>query len=365
MSRHDERAHRMDMSLPQTIPGITPNWLTQALAVRYPGVRVERIEIKDVIKGTSTKIRVALEYAGNLREVCPPHSLIVKGGFEAHSQWMAGMYMNEMRFYRDIRPYIDMNTPACYYAGSNPQSYQSIVILEDLKTKNVVFQDPLVPSRYDQVARRLEAMARYHAQTWDSPEFAPGGKFDWITTRYEGFGKIFIARYLEPERWNHFMHQPRGAAVSVRLHDRDWMAHALHMLEEQHDHMPRCVIHGDTHLGNLYLETDGTPGFLDAQCCRAPWVMDVNYHIIAACDVPDRRMWETSLLAHYLDALRQNGIDAPNFQEAWEAYKRETANGYFIFVINESHFQTEAVNTAIAARFGAAALDFDLIGLLS
>ena len=51
---------------------------------------------------------------------------------------------------------------------------------------------------------------------------------------------------------------------------------------------------------------------------------------------------------------------------SWEADRRETAYGYFIFVINESRFQTEAVNTAEAARFGAAALDHaDTVRLLS
>jgi aminoglycoside phosphotransferase (APT) family kinase protein len=160
------------------------------------------------------------------------------------------------------------------------------------------------------------------------------------------------------------MRQPRGAAVSVRLHDRDWMAGALEKLEQYHKQFPACLIHGDTHLGNLYLEADGTPGFFDAQVCRGPWQMEVNYHLIVACDIADRRTWEGPLIARYLEQLKQNGVAAPNFEEAWETYRRETAYGYFIFVINESIFQSESVNTAEAARFGAAALDHGTIGLL-
>ena len=352
------------MQLPLQPQDITPAWLTEALRVHHPGAAVAAVEIKDIIRGTSTKIRVRVCYeAGGDAGLTP--TLIVKGGFEEHSQWMAGMYADEVRFYRDVRPFVDMNTPACYFAGSDPSSHQSIVILEDLRAKGVTFQDPLVPSSYEQIARRLDAMARYHAQTWDSPEFRPGGRFAWMTTRYQGFGKSFIARYLEPERWQYFMRQPRGAAVSVRLHDRDWMAGALAKLEEYHKAWPPCVIHGDTHLGNLYLEADDTPGFLDAQTCRAPWQMEVNYHLIVACDIADRRQWEPALIARYLEKLKSYGVDAPRFEDAWEAYRRETAYGYFIFVINESHFQTEAVNTAEAARFGAAALDHGTIELLS
>jgi hypothetical protein len=353
------------LGLPLRPAEITAAWLTEALRARHPGVTVTRAEIRDVISGTSTKFRVAVEYAPEGGAASLPSSLIVKGGFEDHSPWMAGMYADEVKFYRDIRPHIAMNTPACYFAGSDPSSHQSIVILEDLKLRDVTFQNPLVPSTYEQLARRLDAMALYHAQTWNSGEFAAGGRLAHITTRYQGYGKYFHERYLEPERWAHFMRSPRGAAVSVRLHDRDWMRGALDKLEQYHKQFPPCIIHGDTHLGNLYLEKDGTPGFLDAQICRAPWQMEVNYHLIVACDIADRRLWEPALIARYLEALKRHGVDAPCFEAAWEAYRRETAYGYFIFVINENFFQTESVNTAEAARFGAAALDHGTIGLLS
>jgi hypothetical protein len=355
----------MDMRLPLTPQEITAGWLSEALQFRHPGLTVKSVDVVDIINGTSTKIRVAVTYGAGGQIAGLPPTLIVKGGFEAHSQWMAKMYADEVRFYRDVKPYIDMNTPACFYAGSDPETHQSVVILEDLKPKGVTFLDPLQPCSYEQIARRLDAMARYHAQTWDSPDFNPGGRFDWMTTRYQGFGKQFIARYLEPDCWNHFMREPRGAAVSVRLHDRDWMKGALEKLEDYHKAMPPVVIHGDTHLGNLYLEADGTPGFLDAQTCKAPWQMEVNYHLIVACDIADRKSWEPALIARYLEKLKTYGVDAPCFEMAWESYRRETAYGYFIFVINESYFQTEAVNTAEAARFGAAALDHDTIRLLS
>lgn len=351
--------------LPLTPEQITREWLSEALQEQFPGVEVTGAEVRDVINGTSTKIRVGLEYNRAGQEQGLPPTLIVKGGFESHSQWMAGMYRDEMRFYRDVKPHLTMNTPACFYAGTDPDSYQSIVILEDLRAKGVEWQHPQRPSSYQQIARRLEAMAVYHAQTWNSPEFAPGGHFDWLQTRYQGFGKIFFNRYLEPERWDHFCASPRGAAVSVRLHDRDWMARAFANLEVFEATQPQCVIHGDTHLGNLYLEPDGTPGFLDAQTCKACWAQEVNYHILIAADLADRRDWERPLLAHYLDHLDRNGVTPPSFAEAWEAFRRATAYSYFVFIINENNFQTEAVNTAEAARCAMAAIDHGTIELLA
>jgi aminoglycoside phosphotransferase (APT) family kinase protein len=153
--------------------------------------------------------------------------------------------------------------------------------------------------------------------------------------------------------------------VAQRLQDRDWMQHALVKLGEYHRGWPVCLCHGDTHLGNLYEEADGTPGFFDAQVAKGPWQLEVTYHLVGALDVPDRREHERTLLQHYLDELRTHGIKPPTFREAWEAHRREIAYGLFIFLINETRFQTEAVNTAYAVRFGTAAIDHDTHGLLA
>jgi hypothetical protein len=124
------------------------------------------------------------------------------------------------------------------------------------------------------------------------------------------------------------------------------------------------MIHGDTHLGNLYIEADGTPGFFDAQVARTAWHHEVSYHIVCAADLADRAQWERPLLEHYLAELRATGVDAPAFDAAWLDYRRSITWGLFIFLTNEVRFQTESVNTAYAARFSQAALDHDLRTLL-
>jgi hypothetical protein len=353
-----------DMALPLETGGITAAWLEAALRFRYPELGLQSVQIEDVILGTSTKIRARPGYVPG-RSAGLPETLIVKGGFESHSPSMKEMYVNEIRAYRDVLPFVEMNAPACYYAGSDPGSHQSIVIMEDLKPKGVVFLHAQRPQSPAQVAQRLKAMARYHAQTWNSPDFAPGQRWDFITGRHEDWSVIYQDRYLVPEVWRHYMESPRGAAVSIRLHDGEWMRGALRALGRYHQQFQPCLIHGDTHLGNLYEEADGEPGFFDMQVARAPWFTEVTYHIVAALDIADRPKAEETLLRHYLDALKQQGIAAPTFAQAWDAYRREIAYGLFIFLINETRFQTEAINTAYAARFGAAALQHGTIELLS
>src|SRR6218665_1346121 len=117
--------------LPLVAEEITAEWLTEVLQEHHAGVEVETAQVRDIINGTSTKIRVALTYNEKGRAMGLPDTMIVKGGFESHSEWMAGMYRDEVRFYRDVKPYLTINTPACYYAASDPTSHQPILMLEN------------------------------------------------------------------------------------------------------------------------------------------------------------------------------------------------------------------------------------------
>ncbi|ATI80689.1 phosphotransferase family protein [Sphingobium yanoikuyae] len=351
------------LPLPLTVEAIDIDWLTRALGQQLPHISVTDARVEDVMLGTSTKIRVRIKTVGEGADQLPD-TLIVKGGFEEHSPKMAAMYANEARFYSDIQPFVPMPSPRCFFAGSDRSSHQSIVIMEDLRRPGVTFCDGLKPQTYDQIARRIETMAAYHAATWESPLFEPGGRWADIHSRFETWGLEYMRRYLIADVWAHYMASPRGAAVSTRLHDREWMERALINIGEVQHRQPKCLIHGDTHLGNLYIMEDGTPGYFDAQVARTAWHHEVSYHIVCAADLADRAAWERPLLDHYLLALERAGGPLLDRNQAWHDYRCSIVWGLFIFLTNEVRFQTETVNTAYAARFGQAALDHDLPALI-
>jgi aminoglycoside phosphotransferase (APT) family kinase protein len=178
-------------------------------------------------------------------------------------------------------------------------------------------------------------------------------------------GSAFMADYInrfvaDEKTWSETLARDSNATLPKRLRDRAVHATALARLGEDYQRSPQTVCHGDTHLGNLYVEADGRPGFYDAYPSRSPWCHDVAYHIVAALDIGDRRDWEAALLAHYLIALKGNGVsNAPDFPEAWEAYKRGIAWGLFVFLVNESQFQSDLINGAYLVRFCDAALNHD------
>lgn len=342
--------------LPTAIGEVDAAWLSRAL-----GVHVKRAQILDLIRGASTKIRMSLE----TDDPGIPPRVIVKGGFEEHSPKMGEMYAIEARFYREVARVLPIRAPRSWFAESDPNSHQSIVIMEDLTLSEVTFLHVSMPSSYEEAAARLRALARFHASTWNDSGLAPGGRWAHIQARFSNpFFQAYIDHYLSPGVWKSYMDSPRGACVSTKLRDRGWMRHALLRLAELEGAGPLCLIHGDAHQGNLYLEKDGTPGFLDQQIAKASPFLEVSYNLIGGLDLADRARYEQALLGVYLEALAAEGVDVPDFEYAWLTYRQTIASALFIFLVNETLFQPEWVNTAYTARYGAAAVDHDVIRLL-
>ena len=345
--------------LPITVEAITRDWLEAALRTRYPGVSLSRCEILDINHGTCTKIRLALE----TDDPAIPERVILKGGFEPHSRAMAYMHGEEVHAYADVAPLSPLRMPACHFAGFDEASAQGIVIMDDLVARGVEFchaQRPQVPA---QVARRLSALARHHAMTWGGNDMAPGGRFDWATGYVEGF-EHYGREILTPQVWQGYVESSRGAAVSTRFHSLGWMKAALAKMLALSSRQPQVLLHGDTHLGNLYIDVDGEPGFFDSLPHRGAAMLEVAYHVTCALDLADRKAHERALVAHYREELIRCGISPPPLDDLMHQFGCFLAAGYCIFLVNASAFQPEAINTAYTARFSAAMLDHATVELL-
>ncbi|CAN7599754.1 phosphotransferase [Phenylobacterium sp. LjRoot219] len=352
--------------LPIAIEEITPDWLTAALRSRAPEATVRSVQIVDVIRSTTTKIRLRLELDAAGRRAGIPELVILKGGFEPHSRnvEMTNMHEKEVRGYRDVFPVMPLPTPACFFADYDRERRQGIIIMEDLVARGVTFCHASRPQTPEQVARRLTDLARFHAKSWGSPDVAPGGRWAYLDDFLVSL-QPFFDHNVAPENWARFCAAPRGAAASVRFHDREWMVAAHAKMVAFSLTLPHCVLHGDIHLGNLYVDQDGSPGFFDTLASRGPGMLEVAYHVSASLDVADRRGAERGLVQHYLDELRRCEVAVPAIDEAMRQYAVLLLYGYFIWMTTESHYQPEAVNTANAARVSAAMLDHDLIGLFA
>ena len=347
------------MHLPTSLTDISAQWLTELLAKNAPGLIVDSVAIVDVQHGACTKVRLAARTNRNDF----PSSLMMKVGFEPHSTNMRSMHVNEYHAYADLLPTVQLNAPKCFGSALDEDG-RGLVVLEDLCLRDVKFLTLQEPIGFELAKQYLEGLAKFHARWWNAPDL--NTRFGWAPDTSETGVAHYFHLLKTADQFQRYATAPRGAAMPKILLDPERIRAAHLAMTEAHktENMAMVVNHGDMHLGNLYLDADGTPGFLDMQPRRGAWSIDVSYFLIAGIDVVDRRRWEAALLQHYLHCLAQEGVDTPSFDSAWAAYRRDVVWGLLIWLLNSSQFQTEANNTAAAVRFAMAMIDHDTFGVL-
>src|SRR3546814_20635317 len=107
--------------------------------------------------------------------------------------------------------------------------------------------------------------------------------------------------------------------------------------------IPQCFSHGDAHLGNMFFEIDGRPGFLDCKAWQeGPYLHALASSIIGTLTVEDTRAADKDLLAGYLQALSAHFAAHPPIREVPQhAYLRPAMhvfNGHF------NHFATNTIH---------------------
>jgi aminoglycoside phosphotransferase (APT) family kinase protein len=273
----------------------------------------------------ASKVRFRVDYNGPAGDV--PDALCVKGYFSEGSRSFASLGQVEVRFYRELAPHLGLRVPRAVHAGIDPESGHGMVLMNDLVATGARFLTALSPYSVDDVARTLEQLARLH--TAQVPQ--RNGADDWLAPRFRGY----LAAVTE-ERLQELLDDGRAAAFAPENRSAARLREAFTALVACADTGPTCLIHGDAHAGNLYLDADDQPGLVDWQLVqRGPWQLDVAYHLVAVLDIADRERCEADLVAHYLDAVRAHGGAPPPFAEAWDAYREALAYGYYLWAITQ------------------------------
>lgn len=346
--------------LPKNIAAITADWLTGVLQSRYPGTVVTSLHIGTVIPGTATKVRLLLAYNDRGHDYLLPPTMWLKGGFIRHDFTFDESFVWEAKFFYTWAPALDINIPKAFWADWD-EGEQGLVLLEDLAARNVTFGIATTPMTLDQQAGALDILARLHARWWKSPELAPLRSF---ATVWASADRV-VMMMLEKDYFDRCMAMDRCREITGPYRDRERVKAGLRMQWKRSLEIAQCFSHGDAHLGNMYFETDGSPGFLDWQGWQSgPYMHDVAYSIIGGLDVEDRRANDRDLLQHYRAQLVANGVqDPPDSEELWQAYRRHAMHG-FMWAFTPVEMQAEEICTAEGHRFGVAVRDLDTFGAL-
>lgn len=304
--------------IPDCPEAISTEWLTAALQQVAPGARATEVEIIDAHSGTTgrARLRVCWE-AGDLPEFIFA-KLAPTDPIQRTMAVETGMGAREARFYREVAHEVPVRVPRRLWSQWTEDRRAYIMLLEDLADSGCEFPD--FHSGADRAAVRsaVEQLARLHAAFWKSPRFDED--LAWIRPPMQGDGaKKLIAAGVD----QFGAEQPEAFHELAEL----YMEHGGDLSRLLAAGAP-TLLHGDSHLGNLFLDR-GTIGFFDwAVVCRGPGLRDVAYFLSNSVDTELRRAEEEAVIHRYLEVLAGEGAPAPSFAEAWRDYRRFAAYGW-------------------------------------
>lgn len=350
---------------PSDVEELTPAILCAALAERQPGVVVHAVDVVaakrcgDGVASTADRLVLDLSY-GPGTAAGLPHRLILKTML-ASPHAPAAMYENEVRFYRDLRDDVDIETPAVYASSFDPASGRFGLLLEDLTQRGARFPSALDPISVDEVRSILGHLATLHARFWDSPRFED--ELAWLGTPltdgmsdvFQVIGRELIEDQVERHPFKGDLIAPLGRSVAE-------MWELLWRVQRRHCAAPTTLLHGDPHLGNTYVLPDGRGGLLDWQLMmRGSWAHDVVYLLVTALDPELRRAHQHDLLAEYLDRLASGGVrDAPTPAAAFDQCRAAALWGLVIgWLICPPENYGQPITEANISRTVTAVQDFE------
>ena len=148
----------------------------------------------------------------------------------------------------------------------------------------------------------------------------------------------------------------RRRALAARSGPASRCGHGVPALVQQE---PRCLLHGDAHIGNAYMERTAPSASSTGRrwpSASGPTTSTTSWS----------RRWTfptAGSTSANCSALPEGACEprrpSAHPDEAWEQYRRSTVYGFLCWLCNPDIWQPEEVNTATFARFAAAMLDHD------
>jgi hypothetical protein len=325
---------------------LDPGWLTAALDDVRAGERVVTVEPLGTSKTLASKIRFratiqSADGETRARDYC------VKVHFAGTPETL----LTEAHFYRELRPRLEVRAPRAWYTGIDEASERALIVMDDVLADGGRILGAHEPYPVERCRDALGQLAVLHAATWGDDRW----DVEWLASRVSGITALLPEDYLQG-----LLDDGRAADLPAELRD----GAALRAAMARHAELPiTCVLHGDPHSGNAYVNGAGEMCWLDWQIVqRGHWSTDVSYHLGTVLSVDDRRAHEAGLLRHYLSVLRDNGVEPPEWDEAWERYTLGFTWGYFLWVITQ--VTAREIVLLHIPRLGAALTDHDTFSRL-
>jgi Phosphotransferase enzyme family len=341
--------------------GLTPEFLTRALAGHLAGTKVSAVEALPVGTGqVSDTYRLCLTYDG---PASMPATLIAKVPSADPASRNAARafrtYEIESSFYDQLAAGLPVSLATCYYAAYDAGPDEYLVLLADIAPARP--GDQLAGIDADEAAAAVNELAALHAAGWSRPDLAA---LPWlnrsgpeaaallaavVTDLYPGFLERYAGR-LEPG--------------TVQLIE-DFVPRIDSYLAARDE--PRTIVHGDFRADNL-LFGPVRPVVLDWQTAGyGAGTGDLAYFLGSSLPVPIRQRHEQELVRQYHAAVTGRGVGL-TWLDCWDGYRRHAFSGIVMDVVAAMVVQRtergDEMFTAMANRHATHAFDLDALDLL-
>jgi hypothetical protein len=340
----------LPLSVPRSWDEITPDWMSAALADHYPGATVENVSVELRDDGTNRRARLALTYSSG----AGPATVFVKAADPDHKELIrmtSGMFHEPRLFMSGVE--LPLEHPVVYTALIDEESYDFVMVMEDLNARGADPRDSLRPLTVEQAASGVRALGRMHGRFWGS-RVMEHPDLRWLEPFVPFDGLQYAQLPSALERLDADTPDDVMSLTMDHLVESVWKPYIRSLTASE-----QTLLHGDPHIGNTYVIPAGEVGFLDWQMARrGNWSLDLGYFLQGALTIEDRRTHERALLEEYGDALALSASERPTFDEIWLRYRASVAHGLTLWLATASAggglWQRVEVAVALAQRYANA-----------
>lgn len=337
---------------------VTTEWLQSVLDYagydcELSGFEAERVGTGQV--GQNVRFSLNLRRAGDA-----PATVVGKFASDDPTSRETGIgllnYLREVRFYQELRPTLDIQTPEVLFTDINEADHDFVLMMEDLAPAQQ--GDQLRGGDPEQARLGVRELAKLHGPRWGDPALS---ELDWLGGQ-EADGENVVQQLWGTvfpgfqERYRDKM-APEHMAVVAALGKR------LDSYLVRRD-VARTVTHGDFRLDNMMFGGPYPVAVVDWQSpALGVGAADLAYFMGTTLEGPDRRACEEALVKEYHDLLLGYGVGGYSLDHCWQDYRRSSFAGLVMAVIASMIVgQTERGDEmfmAMARRSAAMAIDLE------
>lgn len=332
------------LRIPDRWSEVTAEWMTAALAGRFPGAEVAAVTLRWASDGTNRRARFGLRYS---RGAGPEVVFIKAEGAHREVHARNGNLFNEPRIYASGMP-LPLDHPQPYGVLIDEAALDWMVVMEDVSLRGGDPRDSTRPLSAGQVGNGIRGLALLHRAYWGFTA-ATHPALAWVQTwaPTEGFHSALRRRIpLALQRADGRLPTEVARLSAEEIVDL-WVRYVALL-----DRDP-TLLHADAHIGNVYLLPGDDVGFLDWQVVRrGHWSQDVGYFLQGALVPADRRAAERELIASYATEVGRGVGQA----DAWRWYRGSAAYGLAIWLstLGTDGYQPQDISLELAIRYAVA-----------